>query len=510
MYPATYLLTTNANKKFMMDYMDPQRRMRHGIMQAIGYVLMGIVLLLATTVLIFIAYGFGLKDGRVIQSGLIVVSSTPNPAQVYVNGVRNRGDTNTELVLPEASYNFVLKRSGYRDWSRTINLQGGTVARYNYPLLFPSSLTTATVHAYDTAPPFVSQSPDQRWLLVAHPGSLITFDLYDINSPKQAPVQLDLPTELLSLGSNEHLETIAWTSDNNSLLLKHTYSGASEYILLDRSTPNQSINLTKRFALATSSVDLRLLNGASDQYVFLKTDTQELFKVSLNTPIAQLYLPHVLAFAMDGTSTVLYVTPDNSDPSKVIMTLNDGTNNYTIRHAKVDQSYLLAMAHHGNDVFAAMSAPSEGSQFIYKNPLHQLMNQQSSAIIPSQVLSLKGVTSVAFSTSAHYILFANGMNAATYDTEADHGYTYILPGVLDGPEIAPQWMDDARLVYVSHGQTSVCDYDGQNCVSLVSADPQYTIYFDASYKTLYAFVSAASNKVNELLTSTSLRTRADQ
>jgi len=69
-----------------MDYLDPKKRFRHHVMLYVGYVLIGIAILIGTLVLLYQAYGFGLgKNGTVIQNGLFFFSSQPSPADIYVN-----------------------------------------------------------------------------------------------------------------------------------------------------------------------------------------------------------------------------------------------------------------------------------------------------------------------------------------------------------------------------------------------------------------------------------------
>ena len=63
-----------------MEYLDPKKHKAHLIRLAVGYLLIGIALILTTVILLYRAYGFGLKNGEVIQNGLIFVSSRPNPA----------------------------------------------------------------------------------------------------------------------------------------------------------------------------------------------------------------------------------------------------------------------------------------------------------------------------------------------------------------------------------------------------------------------------------------------
>jgi hypothetical protein len=98
----------------MMDFLDPKRRRAHNIRLIVGYVLVAIALALATTILVYQANGFGVKQGKVIQNGLIFVSSNPSGATVNLNGQQYKDATNTRIVLQSGTYTMRLNRDGYR------------------------------------------------------------------------------------------------------------------------------------------------------------------------------------------------------------------------------------------------------------------------------------------------------------------------------------------------------------------------------------------------------------
>lgn len=491
--------------------MDPRQRLRHNILLAAGYVLIAIALLLLTVILLFVAYGFGLQNGKVIQSGLLFLSSSPNPAQIYINGSRYSSDTNTKLVLQEGTYKFTLKRAGYRDWQRSIEVDGGTVESYAYPFLFPASLTTNTAHAYAAAPALTTESPDRHWLLVERPDAFGSFDLYDLTNPKKQPVDITIPSNLLAtVNGTQNLQLVAWADNNDYLLLKHTYETNTEYILLRRSNPADSVNLTKTLNLPLVNTDIRLRNNKYDQYLVWDTATHDLSRTSLGAPTLAPYLKNVLAYAPYGDNTVLYVTPDPIEASKVDMTLYDGSKSYIIRQSAVSPAYLLDIASYSGDLYVAASSSSEGTAFVYKNPTDQISSSQLGVAVPVQVFRIKDPTYVSFSTTAQYVVFESGTRIAAYDAENQQGFDFTMPDTLDAPQAHAEWMDGAHLDLVSKGQIVVMDYDGQNRQVLVSADSRYDLAFDQQYKTMYAFVPSAADKAQELLTSTSLRTPADQ
>src|SRR5438128_1981144 len=98
-----------------MDFLDPKKQRAHMIRLIVGYVLIGVAILIATLILLYQAYGFGLgKDGEIIQNGLVFVSTQPSGADIYIDGKHKDSRTNTRLQLPEGSYQLELRREGYR------------------------------------------------------------------------------------------------------------------------------------------------------------------------------------------------------------------------------------------------------------------------------------------------------------------------------------------------------------------------------------------------------------
>jgi hypothetical protein len=150
-----------------MDYLDPRKEFRHRITLMVGYVLVAVAIVIATLILLYQAYGFGLgKNGTVIQNGLTFFSSQPHPANIYLNGTLGKSQTNSRVVLPAGIYHIRLARDGYREWQRTIEVEGGDVQHFDYPFLIPKQLTTKKTTSYTGAPGLATQSPDRRWLLI--------------------------------------------------------------------------------------------------------------------------------------------------------------------------------------------------------------------------------------------------------------------------------------------------------------------------------------------------------
>ena len=89
-----------------------------------------IPLLLVITAMIVIAYARGYrlntKNPGLSSTGILVATSEPNGAQVYVNGEFS-GATNSNINLDPGNYDITITKEGYHDWSRTMRVQGEVV-----------------------------------------------------------------------------------------------------------------------------------------------------------------------------------------------------------------------------------------------------------------------------------------------------------------------------------------------------------------------------------------------
>jgi len=502
-----------------MEFLDPKKQKQHTIRLFIGYGLMAIALILTTVIFLEMAYGFGLKNGEVIQSGLIFMSSNPNPADIYVNGQKRAEQTNVRLLMPAGQYTFELKHDGYQTWKRAINIEGGAVARFDYPLLFPTKLAPTAVKKYDSQPGFVASSPDRRWLVVqADPAAYNVFDVFDTTKPDKAPVALTVPSSILKQTGTHNWKLAEWSNDNNHILMQHvTDEGgktASEYILVDRENPAESVNLTS--TLGVNPTKLELHNKRYDHYLVYTATDHRLMTATLAQPKLQPYVDHVFGYKTYGDNVVLYATDQGAQAGKAAIKLQDGSQTYTIRQVAASDNYLLELTSYSSSMYVVAGAPSENRTYIYKDPEATLGSDLTKTLVPVQVLKAANPSYVAFSDNARFVMAEGGQQFSVYDAETDKGYNYTLDRPLDAPQTHAMWMDAAHLMLVSQSRVTVFDFDKTNQATLSVTDPNDEPLFDREYKTLYTVApqpgkSADGKDVTQFaLMSTSLRTPQDK
>lgn len=475
-----------------MDYLDPKKQFRHQVLLMVGYVLIGIAIIIGTIVLLYQAYGFGLgKNGAVIQNGLFFFSSHPHPADIYVNGSRKSVKTNTRLSLPAGIYSVTLKRAGYRDWQRSIVLDGGSVQHVDYPFLIPRTLTTKKIQTYGGTPGLTAQSPDRRWLLVQEPGSVTNFDVFDLKNPAKPATPLSLPANLLSKASaGESLQLGEWADDNQHLLLQHLYDGKSEYVIVNRTDSAQSVNLNN--ALSITPTKLTLKDKKFDQYYVFNAEGGRLQTALLKTPGTQPLLEHVLNYQSYGNDTLLYATDSNVPAGKVQVKLRIGDKTSVIKTFPAGSTYLLDLTKYSGTMYVTTGVTGENKIYIYKDPIGQMAANPNHTLVPAQVLHVSSPNYLSFSDSAQFIVAENGTEFGVYDIENKLAYHYVSPFGLDATQPHADWMDGNRLNYVSGGKLVIFDYDNTNRQVLVSAGAAYPAAFTPNFKYVYTLSPAAA------------------
>lgn len=491
-----------------MDFLDPKKQRRHAILLYLGYVLIGIAIVISTVVLVYQANGFGVNSkGQVVQNGLVFFSSQPNPADIYLNGKKHDAQTNTRLSLPTGRYDVRLTRTGYRDWQRNVTVQGGDVQQFDYPFLFPKNLVTKNQATYTAAPGITTQSRDHRWLLVQQSATATAFDLYDLKNPTDPATTLTIPAAAVQANNGAQTwEALQWADDNEHVVLKHTAGTSSEFILVDRTDNTKTINLNQ--TLGANPAALTLVDNKYDQYHLLNTSTGALSSASLSNPTPVAVLQKVLQYKSYGSKTLLFATSDGAADGKAEIKILSGDKTYTIREVAADTTYLLDMASYRGAPYVVLGAVSEQVVYVYRDPVGQLQDAEIKNPVASRALRVSNPSFVSFSPNAQYIMTQGGTQFGVYDLFLKHAVIYTLKAPMDAPQLHAEWMDGNRLTYVSNGKAFVFDYDRRNQQSLMPATAGAAPFFSPDYHYVYALAPSASGTATQL-TQTALLIAAD-
>lgn len=490
-----------------MEFLDPEKERRHQLMLFVGYALIALAIGFASLILLYWSYGYSVdRKGDVGQSGLVFVSSQPSGATISLNGEDSKAQTGAKLNLKSGTYIIKLSSPGYAAWQHPVTVRGGDVQRFDYPMLFPTKLSTDTLRVLKSQPLFLSQSPDRRWVVwmnQAEPGTFRLYDLKDPTQPVLTETTLPAATFTASIGPQNWAD-IEWSSDNRHLLLKHEYTTASgqesEYVMLDRANPGSSQNLTPLLALQPTET-LSLFDQKPDRFYAYNSQTKVLRSFTATAPL-DIQLSNVRAYKTYGNNTVLYVTdtPPGGSPvtGKVSAVLQQGDRTTVLRQFNDTQAtYLLDIAEYGSTWYIVAGSSDEGGVYVYKDP--QTRNTSATTAPPAwRFLRVKNPNFVAFSSNARFIMAENGQNVAVYDAENVQSFVYTLSHPLDAPQTHVLWKDGHRLTYVSNGKLIITEFDNYNTRILQSASPAFAPLFSGNNQ--YSFTAVQSAAAWQLTT----------
>lgn len=485
-----------------MDFLDPKKRRSHNIRILIGYMLIGIALLLGSILLLFAAFGYGINrsTGEVIQNGLVFVDAHPEQATIYLNG-QNKGGTDGRFVLEAGTYTLELKRDKYRTWSRDFVLEGGNIVRLVYPFLFPETLTSRDVFALTATPDIVSSSPDRKWILTHLPTSPGAFQLTDTSSKQLTTTSFSIPQAVLgNRTGTQRMKVVEWSTDNRHVLIEYTFEGGHDYLIIDRAAPEQSVSISQIFKVPFTTVTLR--DKKPDQVYMLQTDGR-LLAGNVKDSATTVAATGVVQFWPYKDNTLLYSTLEGAGSDKALIKIKENQTVYNLREVTRGNAYLLNMAEFDGDTYVVAGSAADGKTYVYKNPLAVLKKTDGTVPIQTALLRVDNPVQAVFSANTRFIAVQGGSTFAVYDFETENQYKYDTK--LDvTADYKATWMDGHRLMMVSGGKMVVFDYDNTNKQTLVETSKDFVPLFDRDFNQLFTVSPSQADKTKQALTRTDL------
>jgi hypothetical protein len=88
-------------------------------------------------------YRFNLSQKKLDSTGILVASSYPDGAKIFLNG-ELFGATNENIIIEPGEYNVEIKKDGFTSWSKSLKIKGELVIKAD-ALLFPKNPSLSPV-----------------------------------------------------------------------------------------------------------------------------------------------------------------------------------------------------------------------------------------------------------------------------------------------------------------------------------------------------------------------------
>jgi PEGA domain len=234
-----------------MEFLTTKQKKKKARQLFIGYGLLSVLIALASYVMISTALGYEILStkGEVVHNGLLFVSSKPDAAEVYLNGKLESGKTNAKYSIPEDTYEILLKKEGFQDYTSSLSLIGGTVEFITYPRLYPTS-PSILLSMQQAGLTLTEQSRDKRWVVSHSKSEPSLFRVIDLQNPKNQARIVTIPTSLHADTTIETVTIIEWAGDNEHFLAKlHLADQKFKYVLFSRDNPENIVDVSEVLAL---------------------------------------------------------------------------------------------------------------------------------------------------------------------------------------------------------------------------------------------------------------------
>ena len=472
-----------------MDYLDPAKKRAHRNRIVIGYGLFAVLIAFATMVLVFVANGYFIDSrGEVIQNGIVFVDSKPRGAELYLNGEKQNRATDTRLVVPGGeNYDVELRKDGYRNWSRNIQLDGGSLRQLTYALLIPEQFEQGLTTNLRSNRVDSIQSPNKESVVISYQNNPLSLQVFDTTSeiPSVAPLALD--AALVSDPENAGLlEFVEWADDNKMLLAKYTNVELVEYLLIDTENPERSSNLTRLLSNG-QPYSFSFRDGKSDEFYAFHTNQRLLYRAN-TTLIGQnpvLETP-LLSFDTHRADWIVYAAENTlSNQVEIRFARTQDDVDILIRdNLMMSNEYLVEVHSLNNAPVLAFSSPSENRAIAYADPEAFLRaNPEARLPLATTVLRATEPSQLLFSSTGRTLLVA-GSTFASHEFRADRTHTYEITAERN-KQYDVAWVDDSHFTFTDVSNIQhVVDFDGSNQYDLLTSLPGVS-YFDKDLQTIF-------------------------
>ena len=494
-----------------MDYLDPNKKRAKRRQLLIMYILLGIAIGIATLVVVYNVNGYSIdrKTGEVVQNGLLYIDTKPESAEVTLNGEKQRGRTDTRLVVAEGPYDVELQRTGYIPWRRTFILEGGSLRRLTYAKLIPEVIENETQATFEKTPVMATQSVDKRWVVYNFEGAPLTFSVFDTERPQAPPFSLQLPVDFLQSNVAGIWKVVDWAEDHKTFLAYYERGAEREYALINREDGTKAVNITKTFAPQVITYAEMRSRRNDELYLHTRDGAVAIARVEDKS------LVNVLSSVIDvrsyGENAFIYLTSTDAPAGTVRALLRDGDKEYLLRELKQADRYLLDISKLGNAYVVGVGSPVENRVIVFNDPIHAISKNTTSPIpVPTTVLRVDNPTELHISADSSIIVAHGANETASHEFEADRSYNYKLPAPsLEGTEL--HWIDGQHLVYVTDTNSlRIVDFDGSNNIELATGLRFPLSFFNKNSEELYAVTTVADGSERAALFRYFLRSAEDR
>ena len=423
------------------------------------------VMITVASIVFFVLMGYRLdqQNWSIARGALVQIGSTPSGATVTIDGKAGGARTPTKQSLIAGTHDFRVTRDGYRDWTKSLALQAGTLTWLNNIRLIPSSLETTTIRSLGSVTNVIT-APDNRVILTQEDNAKPEFRLITINAIDDEPKTVALPATMFTAGSSHIFIPTSFDDSGRYVLVNHQYdSNKLEWLILDTQQVAESLNLSRSLQIGLNDVKFSG-RGIASLYGISNGTLRNIS--ATNGTLSRVLVSGIESFSIFDHSFITYVGTDPQDAGKKVAGVyRSGDDTSTILREAVDKEVPLAIAttRYFNDVYTAIAEGSSVTILKGDFPNPEAADKGDNLEIVNKFELSFSVKELLFSGKGSYLVMRGDTAYAGYEVE--------FRRLVEAPIVLEKirWFDDINLWTMQNGTAVIQEFDGANRQELVPA-----------------------------------------
>ncbi|MCK5466719.1 hypothetical protein KAI56_04485 [Candidatus Parcubacteria bacterium] len=303
--------------------------------------------LLAVVLFYSFGYKYDTEERKTIQTGAIIIKSVPRDIDIYINDnlFENNNALNTLLTgyvkvenLNSGKYNIKIKKDGYFNWEKNVNINGGYITDLKNIVLLKNSYEKNILLDNITADlneKNIWANNGKNKVVYMNKNNL---NLFDINSKtKNDEIKIianfgNTPFNKNGDDTDFHLDDIIWSNDDTKIIAKISENNSPFWYLIDLGNKNEISDVSFIFN-EISEVKNKYSFDFNKSLFYLKNDA--LYEFDYEKLVSKRMLRDLSGFLVHGDylyyfkkdGCVLYVSNlDNLSETKVVSIMPDNFN----------------------------------------------------------------------------------------------------------------------------------------------------------------------------------------
>lgn len=420
-------------------------------------------------------YRFDFENRKIVATGGIYVRTFPTAEQITVdsNIFEKPGffanSIFVQSLLPK-SHTVFIKKTGYYDYSKILEVQENQVTKLENVLLIKNNISFSSIA--DNVDYF-SVAPNNQSIITGASGTKsTTFNYFSLNNPTGESKTFSVP----QIGN----ANIKW-SDNSSTALISLQNSANTFYYLYDSAPTKPLAI--RLSYLDKNSELIAFSPQDPKTVFyIKNNT--LYSASGNNSLP--VINNIVSFKLTGSGIVWLSTKGallNSDFSGKLISQNSAEN-FAVNTKKQYEILLI-----------------QGKTFLKENDLLFEFNQAKKAFeefLTPAISNYKILTS----PDNKNLIYQNSEKIFLYSSDiANPNSKKIFTEIFSGTQITDlQWLNNDYIIFGDNGKVIISEIDYRGSINTITL-PQtaLSMFFNQQTGKLYV-LSENSILVSEKIT----------